>query len=180
MFLSLIRLQSSTVLFFSLFFGRTVTLQDPSSPARGQRLQSQTTTFPTRTLSPDAGDASGGGAEDLMPAVPLPQALTLPGVDAVPRRRPSLCRDAGVCVLPSCVVQAVCSLGCESAARYHFGCGPCSAHGASAGLRGTLPLISTLPQSPKRNTTSGNAHLEARMPREYEVGVPRFSVKGRW
>ena len=40
-----------------------------------------------------------------MPAVPLPQALTLPGVNAVPRRRPSLCREAGVCVLPSCVVR---------------------------------------------------------------------------
>ena len=45
---------------------------------------------------------------------------------------------------------------------------------------GTLPLVSTLSQSLKGTTTSGNAQLETRMAHEYDMGVARFSVKGGW
>ena len=155
-------------------------LQDPSSPARGQRLQSLTTTFPTRTLSPDAGGASGGGAEDRHAGC-----APAPGSDT-PRCQccstsTSIFVQRGRCMCPAQLCRAGCLLSRLSVcSTLPFGCCPCSAHGASAGLRGILPLISTLPQSPKRSTASGNAHLEARMPRDYEVGVPRFSVKGGW
>ena len=135
MFLCLIRVQSSTVLFFSLFFGHTATLQDPNSTARGQRLQNPTSTFPV--LRPVA-DAPGGGAEDRDPScVPAPGSLPA----HTPRRQSPflvevhLCAETGVCVLPSWVVQAVALLA-ESAACCRFGRGPCSAHGASAGLLG--------------------------------------------
>ena len=136
MFLCLIRVQSPTVLF--LFFGYTATLQDPKSPAKGHGCRAPQAPSPRCILMPVLPPSgSSAGQRTVTPAVPLPQAPsqpTLPGVDRLSLSRSIFFVRRQVCVSCPAGSCKLFALLAESAAHCHFGCGPCPARGASAGL----------------------------------------------